>query len=71
MNNLAAGTLLAILPTKTATIQRMPWVMDLDFLPDMGRMTMRLSLARNYLFAGSDAAASGRLNLQSGRHGPC
>jgi hypothetical protein len=42
VNNLAAGTLLAILPMQAATIQRMPWVMDFDFLPDMGRMTMRL-----------------------------
>jgi hypothetical protein len=30
---------------QAATIQRMPWVIDFDFdfLPDMGRMTMRLS----------------------------
>ena len=42
VNDLAAATSLAILPTQTATIQRMPWVMDLNFLPDMGRMTMQL-----------------------------
>lgn len=45
VNKPAAGALLTVVPTDTAPVQRMPTVMDLDFLPDMGRMTGRLPLA--------------------------
>jgi len=38
VDNSAAGALLAVLLPNTATIEGMPTVMDLDFLPDMGRM---------------------------------
>jgi hypothetical protein len=38
MNGLATGLLFAVLPSKTAAIQRVPAVEDLNFLPDMGRM---------------------------------
>jgi hypothetical protein len=39
MNDLAAGAPLDILTSNPASIQRVPAVMDLNFLPDMGRMT--------------------------------
>jgi hypothetical protein len=38
VNNPAAGTLLAVLLPKTPTVEGMPTIMDLHFLPDMGRM---------------------------------
>jgi len=39
VNDFAAGAPLDILRSKAASIQRVPAVMDLNFLPDMGRMT--------------------------------
>jgi hypothetical protein len=39
VNDFAAGPPLDILTSKTASIERVPAVMDLNFLPDMGRMT--------------------------------
>lgn len=39
MNEAAPGTLLAVLWPESASVQRVPAVVDLDFLPDMGRMT--------------------------------
>ena len=39
MNDFAVGALLAVLATDTTSIQWMPAVEDLNFLPDMGRMT--------------------------------
>lgn len=39
VNNLAAGAPLDILSSNPASIQRMPAVKDLNFLPDTGRMT--------------------------------
>ena len=42
MNDIAAGAPLDILTSKMASIERVPAVMDLDLLPDMGRMTGRL-----------------------------
>ena len=41
MDNLAGGPPLAIVPPDTPAMERMPWVVDDDFLPDMGRMTLR------------------------------
>ena len=38
MNNDATRSLLAIEPPNRAAMQRMPSVVDDDFLPDMGRM---------------------------------
>ena len=39
VNEPAADALLAALLPKSAPVQGMPTVVDLDFLPDMGRMT--------------------------------
>jgi len=38
VDNPTAGALLAVLLPKTPTVEGMPAIMDLDFLPDMGRM---------------------------------
>jgi hypothetical protein len=45
MNDIAAGAPLDILAAKAAPMECVPAVMDLDLLPDMGRMTGRLRLA--------------------------
>jgi hypothetical protein len=45
MNDVAAGAVLDILAPKPAPIECVPAIMDLDVLPDMGRMTGRLRLA--------------------------
>jgi hypothetical protein len=45
MNDIAAGAPLDILAAEAATIECVPAVMDLNLLPDMGRMTGRLPLA--------------------------
>jgi hypothetical protein len=42
VNTLTAATPLAVLLPDPPPMQRMPTVMDLDLLPDMGRMTGRL-----------------------------
>jgi hypothetical protein len=42
VNDFAAGALLDILTPNAAPIERVPAVMNLNFLPDMGRMTARL-----------------------------
>ena len=56
VNDITAGPPLGILAPNAAPIERVPAVMDFDFLPDMGRMTARLpSAARTGLFAGSDS----------------
>ena len=39
MNDIAAGAPLDILAAEAATIECVPAVMDLNLLPDMGRMT--------------------------------
>lgn len=39
VNHFAAGTPLDILSSNPASIQRVPAVMNLNLLPDMGRMT--------------------------------
>ena len=39
MNNFTDRTPLDILPSNPPPIQRVPAVIDLNFLPDMGRMT--------------------------------
>ncbi|WP_068685356.1 hypothetical protein [Variovorax sp. WDL1] len=39
VNYLTVGSLLAVLPSHSAPVQRMPAIEDFDFLPDMGRMT--------------------------------
>jgi hypothetical protein len=48
MNDIAAGAPLDILAAKAATIECVPAVMDLNLLPDMGRMTGRLPSAENH-----------------------
>ena len=42
MDDIAAGAPLDILAAKAAPIECVPAIMDLDLLPDMGRMTGRL-----------------------------
>ena len=42
MNNFAAGAPLDVLSSNPPPIQRVPAVMNLNLLPDMGRMTVRL-----------------------------
>jgi hypothetical protein len=42
VNDIATGAPLDILAPKVAPIECMPAIMDLDLLPDMGRMTERL-----------------------------
>ena len=39
MNDLTAGASLNVLAANATPIQRVPPVMNFDFLPDMGRMT--------------------------------
>ena len=57
MNDLAAGALLDILASNAASIECVPGIMDLDLLPDMGRMTPRLPLVAA---TGSSLGASWR-----------
>src|SRR3954468_16553344 len=54
MNNFAAGTPLDILSSNPPSIQRVPAVINLNLLPDMGRMTVRLA-TRGADEAGADA----------------
>lgn len=49
VNKLPGGALLAVSPPYTATVKRMPLVMDLELLADMGRMIgtfMRCAMRR-------------------------
>ncbi|MEJ2379536.1 MAG: hypothetical protein P8Y71_30545 [Pseudolabrys sp.] len=39
VNDPAGSAILAIMPPDTAPVERVPTVMDLNFLADMGRMT--------------------------------
>lgn len=39
MDDTAAGALLAVMRSNSSAIERMPAVVNLNFLPDMGRMT--------------------------------
>jgi hypothetical protein len=39
VNDPTGKALLTVMPPDTAPIERVPAVMDLNFLPDMGRMT--------------------------------
>ena len=66
IDNLAAGAPLDILTSNPAPIQRMPAVMDLNLLPDMGRMTARLrSIAKMPCSLARTAVPSiGRLSLR-------
>jgi hypothetical protein len=45
VNELAAGAPFKVLAPNAAPIECVPAIMDLDLLPDMGRMTGRLPLA--------------------------
>lgn len=47
MNNFTDRAPLDVLSSDLAPIQRVPAIMDLNFLPDMGRMTARLPSAEN------------------------
>jgi hypothetical protein len=40
MQNAAAGTLFAVLRPQAAPVKRMPTIVNFNFLPDMGRMSM-------------------------------
>ena len=39
MNDAAAGALLAVMRSNSSPVERMPAVVNFNFLPDMGRMT--------------------------------
>ncbi len=55
MDHVAASAALAVVPAQSAPVQWVPPVVDDDLLPDMGRMTLEMTLGRkNSLFAGSD-----------------
>ena len=61
VNDLAAGAPLNILASNTTPIECVPAIVDLDLLPDMGRMTGRLLLAENHgCSPAPTAAGSGR-----------
>ncbi|AOJ73459.1 hypothetical protein WS83_14965 [Burkholderia sp. MSMB2042] len=45
MHHAAAAAILYVSNLDAATIQRMPTIMDFNFLPDMGRMNASLRLA--------------------------
>ena len=42
MHHVAGGPVLDVLPQQTAPVERMPAIENLNFLPDMGRMTPTL-----------------------------
>ncbi len=39
MNDAAAGALLAVMRANSSAVERMPTVVNFNFLPDMGRMS--------------------------------
>ena len=39
VDDASAGALLAVVGSNTPSEKRMPWIVNYDFLPDMGRMT--------------------------------
>ena len=39
VNDAAASALLAVMSSHTPAVERMPWVVNINFPPDMGRMT--------------------------------
>ncbi len=45
MHHAAAAAILYVSNLDAATIQRMPTIMDFNFLPDMGRMNVNLPSA--------------------------
>src|SRR6476660_6663302 len=59
MNNLAAGAPLDVLSSNPPPIQRMPAVMNLNLLPDMGRMTVRLRSAARIISSPAPMPAAG------------
>ena len=61
VNNLAAGAPLNILATNTAPIECVPAIMNLDLLPDMGRMTGRLLSAGGRGYSPAPTAADSAL----------
>jgi hypothetical protein len=58
MNDIAAGAPLDILAAKAAPIECVPAVMDLDLLPDMGRMTGRLPWGAGHGYSPVPTAAA-------------
>jgi hypothetical protein len=69
VNALAAQTPLSVLSPKTAPMKRMPTVIDLDFIPDMGRMTLRLQSEDEigHLLDRMKAAVAPRQSIRSSR----
>ena len=65
MNDIAAGAPLHILAPKAAPIECMPAIMDLDLLPDMGRMTGRLRASAETAYFGPRRAAPSAVLYQS------
>jgi hypothetical protein len=62
VNNLATGALFDILAPNATTIECVPAILDLDLLPDMGRMTGQLLSAERMLCspAATKARRTGR-----------
>ena len=58
MNDIAAGAPLDILAAKAAPIECVPAVMDLNLLPDMGRMAGRSSTVCVSAFTSAGSASS-------------
>jgi len=63
----AASMSLDVSNLDATTVERMPTIMDLNFLPDMGRMNeYELVVGRkNYLFLGSDAGGARAATMYS------
>jgi len=57
VNNGSGSALLATLAPDAATIEGVPAIMDLDLLPDMGRMTARLPWAESHGYSPARIAA--------------
>jgi hypothetical protein len=61
MDELAGNALLAVMSPDTTPIEGVPTVVDLNFLPDMGRMAGRLLWGENLGFSPvPTVAATGR-----------
>jgi hypothetical protein len=66
LDHLTCRSLFAVLPSKTTTVECMPAVENLYFLPDMSRMTPRLSSeGRHWLVADTVGGANASANLYS------
>lgn len=51
MDNATASTVLAVLRPQTLAIERVPAIVDFNFLPDMGRMNLQCPWAESHGFS--------------------